>query len=158
MESGSSFLLISLRVMGQVRPELRSLFSMELPHDLRDFEPDDPQNFGIYVMAFVGEPSDPASDAVDAFEFTVCTPQWLAQAEFPDIRRLDVERDYVFGRGLLLVRRWDYDLVERAVLERCEAAKAPDWRTAFSRLSRELPWEFEYRYDEKIDRGEGPSS
>jgi hypothetical protein len=144
--------------VGRVKPELRSLFSLETPDDLRSYEPEDPECFGLRVMAMIGASASPNPEASDAFDFIVCTPRWLD--ELNDLSEISHQKGAVsaFGRGLLIVHRWDYNVVERAVVERCDAAEAPDWATAFARLSRDIPGEFEYRYDDEIDRGEDPAS
>jgi hypothetical protein len=54
-----------------MRAELKSVFSFDVP-DLEAWAPDG--DFGVLVTAFIGTRDSQASDA---FEFTLCTPDWF---------------------------------------------------------------------------------
>jgi len=101
-------------------------------------------------MAFIGAVGNESSDA---FNFMVCTAAWLAR-NFNDVRvpRWDYEREnLLFGRKLVLMRRWDYEELHAAISEMCAGHEAADWGTLANRIGRYIPWEFDDRYDEFID-------
>ena len=56
-----------------VRAELKRLHSPDA-EDLRSFKPDDEADFALLVQAMVGMAG---TRAEDAFDFVVCTPDWL---------------------------------------------------------------------------------
>ena len=145
-----------------------------------DYAPADPDAFGVQVQAFIASTED---GPPDSFDFVVCTPRWFADAygdadlrrsgeNAPNIAPLlgsmavrqllggrvhepTSERDpVVFATGLVFVRRWDAEKVEASLRDLCARAQGPDWGAVASRLGRLLPWEFHYRYDRAVDRGE----
>lgn len=134
--------------------------------------PDDPTHFYAAGMVFAG--TEPNDGRADAFDFELCTPSWLAehfddqvaptpqlvQAQRPALtpptrNRVGKwwfgERRVLFGRGLILVRRWDRHLIERAIAEAFASVAAPTWPLAADRAGRLLPWEFDDRHDEQVD-------
>jgi len=125
--------------------------SRALP-DLGSFMPDDPSYFGISVMALVG--STDAPDA-DSFDFFVCSPSWLAEHFDEPLGQAPrtAEPDGLhFGNRLVLMRRWDYAVLRKAITDLCEAFEAADWGTLASRIARTIPWEYDYRYDQFLDQ------
>jgi Immunity protein 8 len=46
-------------------------------------------------------------------------------------------------RGVLLLSRWDYDLVVRAISDLCLHTKGETWEEVATSLSRYGHWEFE---------------
>jgi len=43
----------------------------------------------------------------------------------------------------LVVRRWDFELVRRAIADLCRRVEGSDWETVGTKLSRYGAWEFE---------------
>jgi hypothetical protein len=116
-----------------VKGELRGLYSPDIPEtDLESFRPEDGDNFALLVTAFVG-PSDAPGE--EMFDFVVCTPRWLA--EHPP------EKGFWFLRNHLLLTRWDYEVLERAVRDLCAHAVGDTWEEVAMKLSRYGHWEFE---------------
>lgn len=58
----------------------------------------------------------------------------------------------LFGRGLILVRCWDRELIARAIAEAFADVVAPSWPLAADRAGRLLPWEFDSRHDEQVNQ------
>ena len=79
-----------------MRAELRSLHAPEADGgELNAFQPDDAEDFGVFVQAFVG----PAGESgEESFGFTVCTAPWLARQDLP--------KGFAFERGILRLERW----------------------------------------------------
>jgi hypothetical protein len=117
-----------------MRAELKALY-WEAADDLSDFAPEDPDRFGIGVTALIGPLGMPGAEL---FQFTVCTPTWLADQEF--------EQGFRWGASFLFVSRWNENLVRRAFTDLCRRAEGPDWVTITTFLSRYGYWEFsDYR-------------
>lgn len=114
-----------------VQASLRRLHSPDAL-DLRLFQPSDPLNFGILIQAMIG-PSD--AEGEDSFDFILCTPQRIGA---------DMEAGHFrWGRATLIVSRYEYDPLERAVLAVCEEARGADWSSVAEKLNRFMIWEFE---------------
>lgn len=134
--------------------------------------PPNPHHFHEEGMVFAGPGAD---GSADAFDVEVCTPSWLTEhfdqlaapssqsrtgpgpTQTPPVddrvgRWWFGARRVLFGRGLILVRRWDREVIEQAIAEAFAAVTAPTWELAADRAGRLLPWEFDYRHDERIDQ------
>lgn len=120
---------------------LRSLFSMDVLEGLQNYTPSDPENFGIRVQAFVGPPD---SEDRTSFDLRVCTPSWL-DANLMAIRSWEFEG--LFGRGMLFMKRWNYSMLYQMIAEILDDIEGPDWQETAMRISRWIPWEYEYRID-----------
>jgi hypothetical protein len=59
----------------RVQAELRGFYSVDVDSDLASFRPGDPENFGLWVIAFVG-PNDMGGE--EMFDFFVCSSRWIA--------------------------------------------------------------------------------
>jgi len=117
-----------------VQAELRSLVT-NWPDDsesLETFQPDDPELFGLDVTAFIG-PKD--SPGVDLFKFFVCSPRQL--------EREPREKGFQFLHGVLLLTRWDYGVLHRAIADLCSHTQGGDWDEVATKLSRYGVWEIE---------------
>jgi hypothetical protein len=114
-----------------VRAELRSLDSTEAQDGLASFTPGDPEAFLVSVAAHVG-PADARGE--ELFYFNVCTAQWLAANPPP--------KGFDFLHSYVLVSRWDYDVLERAISDLCRRSEGEDWREIAVKLSRYGAWEF----------------
>jgi hypothetical protein len=114
-----------------VRAELRTLDSVDAPHGLAAFLPPDPELFGIAVGATIGPPG---TDGGDLFYFEIVTAAWLAENPPP--------KGFEFLRHLL-VTRWDYEIVRRAISDLCTRTEGKDWNEIATKLSRSAHWEFE---------------
>jgi hypothetical protein len=133
-----------------MRAENKDFFSWDALEDgLEKFVPRDPLHFAVHCRAQIGTSG---SDGSDAFDFTVCTPRWLADNfNHPRLTRWKYESDnLLYGHRLVLMDRWDYDELNASVDLICADAVGPDWLTIGNRVSRWLPWEFDYRFDEEL--------
>ena len=115
-----------------MRAELRSLDSADAPEGLEGFRPSDPQSFALAIGATVGPEG---GEGGDLFYFTVCTPEWL--------RENGSQKGFAFLHGHVLVDRWDYQLVERAIRDLCFRTEGAGWDEIATKLSRYGDWEFE---------------
>jgi hypothetical protein len=133
-----------------MRAHLKSLHSMELDGPLDSFRPDDPEHFGISIMAFIGSTDDGPADSFDAL---VCTPSWLAEHfQDPRISRWKFELPgLMFGSRFIFMERWDYPALLSAVSGLCAFHEADDWGMLANRIGRHIPWEFDYQYDKFLD-------
>jgi Immunity protein 8 len=111
--------------------ELRALDSVDAPDGLAAFAPPDPERVAIAVGATIGLPD---VEGGDLFYFNVVTAAWLADNPPP--------KGFEFARNLL-VTRWDYETVRRAISDLCLRAEGRDWQEVATKLSRAAHWEFE---------------
>jgi hypothetical protein len=125
-----------------IRPELRGVDSPDVPNmDLEHYAPEDPEYVGIQVTARVGAQGEPGEEL---FSFAVCTPRWLETESLP-------QRGYLFGRAYLILPKYDYSTLVRAIQELLDETVndlwdqtgAADWETFANRLGRYIHWEFQ---------------
>jgi hypothetical protein len=116
-----------------MRAELRGFYINDAPEvDPEVFEPDDAETFGVSITAFVG-PNDEGGE--EMFDFVVCSARWLA--EHPP------EKGFWFLRNHLLLTRWDYGVLDRALRDLCAHTHGETWHEVATKLSRWGYWEFE---------------
>jgi hypothetical protein len=116
-----------------VRAELKGLDTADADGgDLRAFRPGDAEVFALGVTASIGPAGE---DGAELFQFTVCSPSWLAAQELP--------KGFAFQRHALLVERWEPGLVERAIADLCRRTEGETWSEVATKLSRFGSWEFE---------------
>ncbi|HEX7300304.1 MAG TPA: Imm8 family immunity protein [Solirubrobacteraceae bacterium] len=162
-----------------MRAALHVMLASGVEGELPDWQPEDPECFGLHLQVLLGPEGTTSSDS---FDVGVCTPLWfVARYEATQLRRwstrplygttallqLSGHRDLstapeiseerypaLFGTGFIFLRRWDYAKLEATIQELCANTKGPTWGAVASRIGRLLPWEFDYRYDRAIDAGE----
>jgi Immunity protein 8 len=118
-----------------VRAALRRLHAPDAD-PLAEFAPDDPESFSIHVQALVG-PED--GEGEESFGFTITTAPRLAEQPAP-------EKGFAFLQGVVLLSRWDYDTVVRAISNLCRNTEGETWEEVATSLSRFGHWEFaDYR-------------
>ena len=115
-----------------MRAELKRLDSADAPEGLASFRPADPRNFVLPVGAVIGPAEMPSEEL---FYFTVCTAAWL--------RANPPEKGFTFLRHYVLLSRWDYSVLERAIGDLCRRTEGQDWAEVAAKLSRYGAWEFE---------------
>ena len=117
-----------------IQAELKSLSTTDghVPDlDLRQYQPEDMERFSVQVDAYIGPIGEKGEEV---FGFTVCSPAWLSSHP--------AEKGFQFAR-LLLLWRWDYALLERAIRDFCRRFEASSWEEVAIKLSRYSYWEFE---------------
>ena len=123
---------------------------------LTDPRPADPEHFGFHMQALIGSDDSPLADSFDA---TICSPSWLTlmlQDDSWGSAWWGQPPESVRVPRLWIVRRWDLGEIDAAVRELCdECSPGPDWGTVADRIARTLPWEYDYRYDEHVNRRYG---
>jgi hypothetical protein len=115
-----------------MRPRIREI-TLTRGGELEDFCPSDNVNFHTAVRAIVG--IDGEQDGEEAFDFSVCTPAWLAsEAE---------RRGYYFVRRQLLVPHWDPDIIRKAIKDFVAPLSGDSWGDIAGELGKVSTWEFE---------------
>ena len=108
-------------------PVLHDLSSPDLE---RDALPPDPESCAVYINAEIG-PRE--KGGADNFSFSVVTPdQILASDGGP-----------LWGRGYLIVSRFSWETVERALSKLLLHADRDTWAESARELAKELHWEFD---------------
>ena len=75
------------------------------------------------------------AEGEESFDITVCSPKWLLQQH--------TEQDVILGRHHLIMLKYDFDRLLRAIEALCEEAEAPTWEEVATKLGRFAKWEFE---------------
>lgn len=121
-----------------------------------DFHPADPERFGVQAQIFI---SDTMTDVSDSFDLLVCSTSWLAAQRWnrlEDRRLTAMPGSVAAGASLWFMPRWDRAAFDEAVHAVCrEASPGPDWATVASRIGRWIPWEFDYKHDERTNERAG---
>lgn len=115
----------------RMRADLRGFYSSGI-EDLETWRPGDSECFELMVSAFMG-PSNGGGEEI--FDFRVCTAIWLEQNPPP--------KGFEFLRRTILLTRWDYQVLARALSDLCLHTEGNDWPEVATRLSRYGYWEFE---------------
>lgn len=115
-----------------MKAKLKEIYSLELTNPLEEFWPEDESNFGISVRLMIG-PEDGAGS--ESFDILVCTPDWI-KSQYS-------EEKCVWGRHMLIVLEYDFDLIRRQIEGYIAGCTGEDWLTIARKLSRMGAWEFE---------------
>lgn len=117
----------------KVQPELRSLTG-QIDEDLSDVHPVS----GSFCHTLRAEIGVRGQSGADAFEFEVCSPEWLDN---------ELESYSILHAGKrLITKRFDPEMVEEYVRKRLLHATGPDWETVATKLGEWSRWEFD-NYD-----------
>jgi hypothetical protein len=117
-----------------VRAELRSLYTPDLPDsDLVNYRPEDGDCFSLTVGAFIGPDEPPLGE--ELFTFHACTAAWFAGHP--------PEKGFEFLRGTIVLSRWHYPTLHRAIDDLCKHTSGKDWLDVATQLSRFGFWEHE---------------
>jgi hypothetical protein len=114
-----------------VHAVLLGIYSPDLPDpDPVAYQPPDPECFSLTIGAFIA-PSEPPP-AQDELQLRVCTASWLDAHPPP--------KGFEFLRGTILLPRWDYAILRRAIDDLCRHAQAATWDEIARRLNCEGRW------------------
>lgn len=108
-------------------PILKCLGSPDLE---RGALPPDPESCDVYIEADIGPR---AAGGAETFSFSVVTPD----------RILGGDSGARWGRGYLIVDRFSWDAVDRALGKLLLHADRDTWADSARELAKELRWEFE---------------
>ena len=115
-----------------MRAELKRMYSFEVPVSLEEHRPTNPENFGLSIRLEVGLVG---SDAADLFDLIVCTPYWIQDGV--------TQKGPAWGPHMLLISKYDYDLILQTITRRLDACQGKDWPEVANKLARFAAWEFE---------------
>ena len=119
-----------------VFPELRDILCPDLvPPAL----PADPADCAVSFQVLIGPVGGEGSDA---FSFTVATPSRLLHSA-----------DARWGRGYLIVERFDWDVVVEAVARLLACCGRPTWEEVVQQLNHELQWALDNRAEYRDPEG-----
>ena len=123
--------MLVVLTIAEMRAELKTLYSLDVP-DLEAWQPEDPECFALNVRAIIGPEG---SEGEESFDVTICTAAWLAQEPPP--------KGFEFLHSRILVERWQYETVKRALGDLCVHTSGKNWIDIANRLSRYMHWEFD---------------
>jgi hypothetical protein len=112
-----------------MKAQLKRLHSPDV-HDLRAFVPETPGLFSLFVQAMIGSDDD---DSFESFDLIVCSPDWLLS---------QADRAPVIGWQHLIMARYDYDALFRAIQDFCETCEGATWSEVATKVGRLGRWEF----------------
>ncbi|MNR82230.1 hypothetical protein D3C72_129850 [compost metagenome] len=98
--------------------------------DLVNFLPSDIELFGLWIGFRVGIKD---KEGADDFRVFVCTPEWLKNSE----------KKTIWGRHMLIVDRYDLNLIAAELNSQVANCVGEDWLTIAHNLSKFAAWEFE---------------
>lgn len=120
-----------LSSVAESRAQVKGLMSLDLPDG--QSLPEDPERCCVQMQADIGPAEE---NGAEIFDFTVCTPSGLGDRLAKDARPF-------WARGILMVERFDWDDVEKALNQFVHSVSGEDWRHVASKLNRFTLWEFE---------------
>lgn len=115
-------------------PELKALFSPDLPNAQL---PDDPDDCLVLVEAEIGKKG---VEGADNFSFTVATPRALAR-----------DSGNRWGRGYLIVDSFSWETVRHSLERLFAQCWRETWEEVAYELGKNLHWEFENYKKSKED-------
>jgi hypothetical protein len=135
-------------------------FGEGAPHDasLDGYIPPDREHFGFQAQVFIGQQGD---DRCDSFDIKVCSPSWFAEKVAAsdsgwtpfNAMLTTLPENVLPGAGIWFMQQWDRSAFDAALNAVCQVASGgPDWGSVAARIGRLIPWEFDYKFDEHVDR------
>ena len=109
---------------------LDGIFSIDLSSGKPEL-PEDPENCWIVIQADIGAYG---GSGADTFTFYVCTINKLNH-------NLSI-KNFKFGRHLILVKRFDWDIVEHAIKSMLDELEADTWEQLAAKIHEYGEWEF----------------
>jgi hypothetical protein len=113
-------------------------------------------HFRVGVQVLIGEVGN---DAADSFDLTVCSPSTLAEIYAPegwDAEEVLPGANVLPVTGLWLMKTWSEDDLRRALDRLIPAySPGPDFATIAARMGRVIPWEYDYRFDDRQNKEAG---
>jgi hypothetical protein len=116
-----------------IDPEVISISSIDL--DYGDLPPD-PEECSVSIDVEIGPKG---SNGGDRFSFEVVTPKYLFGVTGTR-----------WGRGLLIVNKFDWQVVESFVAKLLRHSQGETWEDVAKEISKEMPWEFENYQEPQI--------
>src|SRR5690349_21683466 len=116
-----------------MKPEVKLIFSPDA--EIKDFAPEDPERFCLFVQVFIGPTGSPGKES---FDLTVCSPQWIA----------DFVKDNgpIFGFHYLIMEHFDEVKLREKLSTYCSECSGDSWDEIAMKLNLIGKWEF---YDYK---------
>lgn len=131
-----------------------------LYHWWDEAEPDaGADHFGVTAQVFIGSTDN---DLADSFDCILCSPSMLAEQFTAAGWGSGLTEDVLPGghvlpvHGVWLMKTWSPEAFMTAVERLVTAASpGPDWQTVANRIGRHLPWEYDYRHDDRLNTEAG---
>ncbi|HEY2063503.1 Imm8 family immunity protein [Amycolatopsis sp. NBC_01480] len=102
--------------------------------DLRNFSPEDPDNFWLPLQVIVGPDNDPRGEEI--VQFIVCTPKAL-QATI-------AREGFLMGRSLVIVDSADMERIKQFITAEIEKIEAP----SYAGVGVQLAWLGDYEFED----------
>ncbi len=115
-----------------MKAEIKSIFSLDIESELKNYQPDNNDNFGFGLRMIIS-PKDGVGE--ESFDLTVCTPDWLKANNKKD--------EIIFGRHYLIVFQYDYDAIYKKLAEYVNNIEVSTWDEIGTLIGRIGHWEFE---------------
>lgn len=112
-----------------MKPVLRGLHSPDVQDLVGGVQ--DPDDFGFLLQLLVGPENQ---EGEESFDVVVCSPKWFS-------RRL--EDAPVSGRHHLFMKRYDYSMLERYLVDFLERCQGDSWAEVARLVGRLGAWEFD---------------
>jgi hypothetical protein len=118
--------------------------------ELKDFKPQDPENFFINGEMLIGTEGETIGE--DIFSFTVCSPKWFEENWKKEVDKAEFEfnanglkvKGLMMGRHYLFMKTYDHDVLTKFLKEYLEVGcEGADWDEVAGKIGRLAYWEFE---------------
>jgi len=114
-----------------MKAKFDGIYSIDLPGGPPEL-PSDPSNCWVVIQADIGHEG---GEGADIFTFYVCTISALED-------QLKV-KGCELGRHLIILERFDWELVEKAICDICANASGETWEDIAHFIARYGSWEYE---------------
>jgi hypothetical protein len=112
-----------------ITPTIKAISSPDV-YSINDYQPTS-EEFSIFLQVVIGD-DRPGGDV---FGLTVLSPSFVAkQAQ---------EGGDFFGRGYLIMSKFDHNRVRTIIADLCKKSAAETWDEVAEKLNRVMSWEFE---------------
>lgn len=99
---------------------------------LAEYRPNDQDVFSIWINIRVGSDS---CQGTNDYQLLVCTPEWIKK-ECAFVKSM-------WGRHLLIVHTYDFDLIKKMISEYVEGCTGETFFEIAEKISRVAAWEYE---------------
>jgi hypothetical protein len=117
-----------------MKPQLQDFVCVDLPEQVRNWVPNDPEDVYYYMELTIGEDTRPGGDL---FGLTVSTPKALLK------RMRTLGPPSISGRHHLILLDYSWDKVLQFINDVIDQCQGNDWEDISTRLARHFSWEFE---------------
>jgi len=112
--------------------EIKEMYSLDIDGSLENYSPKDIYYFELELNLVVGIAGQKGGDL---FRIIVCSSKWIND-------RI-INENIIFGRGLLIVHEYNYNLIQEKLAKYIYTCSGNSWNTIASKIAKVCYWEFD---------------